>query len=54
MNILKSTSFNYFQNNDREHDFDVILGEVVPRRKERWIYRKHSDDVVQQVAIPGK
>ena len=39
---------------DREHDFDVILGQVVPCRKLRWIGRKYSNDVAQQVESPGK
>ena len=53
MNVLKSTSASlvkYF----REHDFDVILGSVVPCRKLRWMCRKHSNDVAQQVEMPGK
>ena len=39
---------------DREHDFDVKLGSVVPCRKLRWISCKHLNDVVCQVEIPGK
>ena len=31
---------------DREHDFDVILGSVVPCRKLKWICREHSNDDV--------
>ena len=39
---------------DREHDFSVIIGSVLPCNKLRWICRKHSNDVVRQVEIPGK
>ena len=39
---------------DREHNFDVTLGSVVPSRKLRWICRKNSNDLVRQVEIPGK
>ena len=34
---------------DREHDFDVILRQVVPCRKLRWICLKHPNDVARQV-----
>ena len=53
MTVLKSTSSSYVQY-DREHDYDVILEEVVPCRKLRWICRKHSNDVVRQIETPGK
>ena len=37
---------------DREHDFHVMLRNVVPCRKLRWICRKHSNDVARQVETP--
>ena len=49
VNVLKNTSSKY----DRGHDFEVILGSVLPCRKLRWICRKNSNDVAQ-VEIPGK
>ena len=39
---------------DREHDFDVLLVQVEHCRKLRWMCRKHSNDVMGQVEIPGK
>ena len=39
---------------DRENDFDVILGKIIPCRKLKWICRKHSNDVARQVETPGK
>ena len=38
---------------DREHDFDVVLGQVVPCRKLKWICRMHSIDLAQQVETKG-
>ena len=56
---LKSHYFEKYQfelcsKYDREHNFDVNLGQVVLCRKLRWICRKHSNDVVQQFETPGK
>ena len=44
----------YVLNIDREHDFDVIFGQLVLCRKLKWIFLKHSNDVKQQVETPGK
>ena len=39
---------------DREHNFDVILGQVVPCREVSWICPMHSNNVALQVEIPSK
>ena len=54
MNVSKSTCYKICSRHDGEHDFDLILGSVVPCRKLRQICRKHSNDVVRQVEVPGK
>ena len=51
---IEKYQFKLYSKCDREHDFDVILGHVVPCRKLRWIYRKHLYDVARQVETPGK
>ena len=39
---------------DREYDFDLIFGQVVPCSMLRWICCKHSHDVERQVKTPGE
>ena len=39
---------------DRDHGFDVTLGQVVSCHKPRWICCMHSNDVGRQIETPGK
>ena len=39
---------------DREHDFDVILEQVVPCYKLMWVCRKYLNDVARQVETSNK
>ena len=53
MNVLKSCyQFELCSKYDKEHDFDVILGKVVPCRELSWICRKHSNNVMRHVKTP--
>ena len=51
---IEKCQFQLSSKYDREHDFDVIIGHIVPCRKLWWICRKHSNDVAQRVEAPDK
>ena len=51
---IEKYQFQLCSNFDREYDFDVIIGKVVPCRKRRWICRKHLNSVKRQVETPIK
>ena len=51
---IEKNQFELCSKYDREHDFDVILGSVIPCCKLRWMCCKHSNDVTQQVETPDK
>ena len=52
--FLLCHQFEHCSKYDGEHDFDIILGSVVPCRKLRRICRKHSNNVARQVEMPGE
>ena len=54
LECIEKNQFELCLKYDREHDFDVILGEVVLCCKLRWICRRHSNDVMRQVETPTK
>ena len=51
---MEKYQFPLWSKYDKEHDFNDILGQVVPCRKLRRICRKHSNDVERQGEPPGK